>query len=272
MAMRKQNEANVQRVHAGKQNREALTRALGLLEALASTGQPTTLKELAAMQEIPVATAFRLCQQLELKGYLVRDSGSRHYAVGIRLLRLGLDVVRFSGPTSARRKILSEMVDSVGETCNLTTLVGTEVLYLDRVETRWPLRMHLEPGSRVPMHCTASGKLLLAYMPKATQERVLTTLDLTHETSATITDLVALRRELQRISRRGYSTDNEEFVAGLIAVAVPIMDRHGKAFAAIACHAPIARLSLKRAIFLVPDLKECAVRLAQTFVRIRPGP
>lgn len=265
MAPRKPDPSNDQRVQAGQQSRQALTRALGLLEAIASAGQPVTLKEIAAMQGVPAATAFRLCQHLEGAGYLVRDSGSRRYTVGIRSIRLGLDIVRSSGPTTARRSILSEIVASIGETCNLTTLVGTEVLYLDRVETQWPLRMHLEPGSRVPMHCTASGKLLLAAMPKSTRERVLTSLTLARETSTTITDLAALRRELQRIARRGYSTDNEEFVAGLIAVAVPILDRNGKTFAAIAVHAPVVRLNLKSAISLVPMLKDGAARLAQTF-------
>ena len=254
-----------QRTFAGKQARPALTRALGLLEAIAATGRPATLKEIAALQDVPAATAFRLCQQLEEAGYLVRDSGSRRYTVGIRLIRLGLDIVRSSGPTTARHKILSDIVESIGETCNLTTLAGTEVLYLDRVETRWPLRMNLEPGSRVPMHCTASGKLLLAAMPKETQERVLASLELTPHTPMTITDPKMIRRELQRIARRGFSTDNEEFVAGLIAVAVPIADRHGKAFAAIACHSPAARLSLEEAILLVPVLKAGAAKLAETF-------
>ena len=102
-------------------------------------------------------------------------------------------------------------------------------------------------------------------MAKATQVRVLNNLELTPSTPATITDVKALKRELKRIATRGYSTDNEEFLTGLIAVAVPIVDSHGKAFAAIACHAPVARLSLKDAISLVPVLKQGAVKLADSF-------
>ncbi|MBX9591404.1 MAG: IclR family transcriptional regulator [Hyphomonadaceae bacterium] len=254
-----------QRLRAGQRRRPAVARAIGLIEAVAATGRPTTLKELASTQDIPQATAFRLCQRLEAAGYLVRDSGSRRYAVGMRLMRLGLDIVRNSGPMSARRTILTEVVDDIEETCNLTTLVGTEVLYLDRVETRWPLRVALEPGSRVPLHCTASGKLLLSSMPKATRERVLNTLELTAYTPRTIVEAKVLRRDLQRIAKRGFSTDNEEFLAGLVAVAVPIRDRKGRAFAAIACHAPVARLDLKRAVTLVPRLQQAAAKLALTF-------
>lgn len=254
-----------QRTQAGKRSRPSVARAVGLIEAVAAAGRPATLKELASTQDIPQTTAFRLCQRLEDAGYLVRDSGSRRYDVGVRLMRLGLDIVRNSGPTSARRAILTEVVDAIEETCNLTTLVGTEVLYLDRVETRWPLRVALEPGSRVPLHCTASGKLLLSSMPKATQERVLNTLELAPYTPRTIVDSGLLRKDLQRIAKRGFSTDNEEFLAGLVAVAVPIRDRKGRAFAAIACHAPVARLDLKQAIALVPRLQLAAAKLALTF-------
>ncbi len=265
MARNRKSPTSPQRVAAGQKNRPALTRALGLLEAVAAAGRPVALNELAAIQEVPIATAFRLCQRLEDAGYLVRDGGSRRYTVGVLLMRLGLDVVRTSGPSSSRHEILASLVESIGETCNLTTLVGTEVLYLDRVETRWPLRLALEPGSRVPLHCTASGKLLLAAMPKETQERVLATLQLTANTSNTIIDPRLLRRDLQRITKRGFSTDNEEFLAGLIAVAVPICDRKGRPFAAVACHAPVARLDLRQAIALVPRLQDAAARLAPTF-------
>ena len=212
-----------------------------------------------------MATAFRLCRRLEKAGYLVRDGGSRRYTVGARLMRLGLDIVLSSGTISARHAILAELVEKIGETCNLTTLAGTEILYLDRVETRWPLRIALEPGSRVPLHCTASGKLFLSLMPPPIQERALGALTLTAHTPNTIVDLRRLRKELPSIARSGFSTDNEEFLAGLIAVAVPIVDRKGKTLAAVACHAPVARLELKQAVALVPVLRAAASRLTETF-------
>jgi DNA-binding IclR family transcriptional regulator len=67
---------------------------------------------------------------------------------------------------AARHAILARVVEGIGETCNFTMLDGGEVIYLDRVEAAWPLRMNLSSGSRVPLHCTASGKLLLALQPK----------------------------------------------------------------------------------------------------------
>jgi IclR family transcriptional regulator, acetate operon repressor len=128
------------------------------------------------------------------------------------------------------------------------------------------LRMMFEAGSRVPVHCTASGKLLLAAAPEDTRERILSTIPLPRHTDNTITDPKEFKREMQRISKRGYSTDDEEYVTGLACVAVPIKGRGGQVFAAIACHAPVARMDLKMLVSKVPRLTEAADRLARTFL------
>lgn len=250
---------------ASKQVRPAMERALLLLEALAVLGRPASLKEISATHGIPAATAFRLCQRMEEQGFLVRDASSRRYTIGVRLMRLGLDIVRASGPMSTRHVIMSDLVDAIGETCNLTALAGTEVLYLDRVETKWPLRLALEPGSRVPVHCTASGKLFLSFMPDDMRERVLATLPMPSCAPNTIVGHAELRRDLQRIAKRGFSTDNEEFLAGLVAVAVPVRDHKGQVFAAVASHAPVVRMTLKALIQEVPRLQVAAAKIARTF-------
>lgn len=265
MQQRAQKRSPRQRKEASQKERPATERALLLLETVAAAGRPLTLKELAGRQGIPPATAHRICQRMEDEGYLTRDAGSRRYTIGVRLMRLGLDILRSSGPSSTRRAIMSQLVDAIGETCNLTALSGTEVLYLDRVETRWPLRLALEPGSRVPAHCTASGKLFLSLLPTELRERILATLPLPQSAPKTIVDTSELRRELQRIAKRGYSTDNEEFVAGLVAVAVPVRDRKMQVFAAVACHAPVARVDLKQLVAEVPRLEAAAAKIARTF-------
>ncbi|HEX3915270.1 MAG TPA: IclR family transcriptional regulator, partial [Steroidobacteraceae bacterium] len=148
-----------------------VTRALQLVETVAVSDRPLTLPELCALLNLPKATTHRLCQQLERSGYLVREPGGRRYRPGPRLLRVGFSALR-SSVTAERHQILTALVDAIGETCNFTTLAGHEVLYLDRVEARWPLRLHFETGSHVPMHCTASGKILLAAMKPAERRRV----------------------------------------------------------------------------------------------------
>src|SRR5689334_14306062 len=114
--------------------------------------------------------------------------------------------------------------------------------------------MTLEPGSRVPIHCTASGKLFLATMDAARRRRILDSITLATLTPRTITGRKALESELARIAKRGYSTDDEEFIIGLIAVAVPVIGPSRRVVGAVACHAPEARLSLARAIDHLPRL------------------
>ena len=210
----------------------------------------------------PKPSVHRLCSQLEQAGWIVRAGSERHLALGPAALKFSLSALRQDAANAPRRAILRALVDRVGETCNLTVLCGAEVLYLDRVESAWPLRLHLEPGSRVPLHCTASGKLFLAHMPAAQRARVLAALPLRAATPKSLTDRAAIEREARTILRRGYSLDREEFLVGLVAIAVPVPGADGRPVAALAVHGPIGRLSLKRAVGLRPVLDAAAVALA----------
>jgi DNA-binding IclR family transcriptional regulator len=240
------------------------TRVLDLLQMIAASERPLSLPELSLALVIPKPTVFRLCQRLEGDGYLEREPGGRHFNVGPSLVRLGLHAIRTGGSKLERHAILQTLVDTVGETCNFTTRAGTDVLYLDRVETRWPLRLHLEPGSRVPIHCTSSGKIFLAHMSKAERNAVLGQKKLAPHTPSTITSRKDLDVHLETILAKDYSVDNEEFLLGLVAVAVPIRDAAGNVVAALACHAPVARMPVAKAIKLLPHIRIAAAKLAET--------
>jgi len=246
-----------------KEAASAVGRGLDLIDAVAAAGRALTIAELCGLLDLPKPTVHRLCQRLAAGGYLAREPGGTHYSVGPRLLRLALNVQK-GGAGPERRAILQSVVDAVGETCNFTALAGDEVIYLDRVEARWPLRLHLEPGSRVPMHCTASGKLLLAFLPATRRARILKSLDLSPFTPNTIVAPAAFDAELAAIAAQGYSLDREEFLLGLTAIAVPVRDADGVVVAAIACHAPSVRFSLARAVECLATFQEAAARMAAT--------
>lgn len=219
---------------------------------------------MSATLDVPKPTLHRLVARLEKEGYLEREPGGRHFRAGPALVKMSFALLRNGGTRGERHAILETLVDEVGETCNFTVPAGHAVLYLDRVEARWPLRLHLEPGSRVPLHCTSSGKLFLAAMDREHRERVLHTLALTAHTPHTITSRAALDEELARIAAQGYSIDDQEFLLGLVAVAAPVSDARGRTVAAVACHAPSARLSVERALGHLPALAAAAVRLGRT--------
>ncbi len=236
-------------------------RSLDLLALLAREGRPLSLAELAASLALPKATAHRICEQLVAQRFLARDVQARCFVVGPQLLRLAYDTLNHGAVRGLRHEVLAALVGRIGETCNFTTFDGAQVLYLDRVEAAWPLRLTLDVGSHVPLHCTASGKLFLALMNAEERDTLVEHLTLTRMTPATLTSAKALRAECERIARAGYSCDREEFIAGLIAVAVPVRDRAGAVRAAVAVHAPIARMALRRALAQLGALREAAKRM-----------
>lgn len=240
----------------------AAARSLAVLAVLAAEGKAMPLSDLAARLSLPKATTHRLCAQLLEAGYLVRGLGEREFLVGPALRRLALDTLNHGTVRGLRHQVLAELVRVVGETCNFTTLDGASVLYLDRVEAPWPWRLTLDVGVHVPLHCTASGKLFLAFMDGARRDAMLANLKLTRMTQATLTTLEALHKECAAIVARGHSFDREEFIDGLVAIAVPIRDGAGEVRAALAVHAPTARLRLDEAELRLPALHAAAARMA----------
>ena len=240
-------------------------RLLALLEHIAAREGPRSLQALADATALPKATVHRMLQQLESAGLLQREDDGRQYGAGARLRRLAESVLLNSGLHGARHQVLRALVDELGESCNLTTLAGGEVLYVDRVETAAPLRFYLQAGSRVPVHCSASGKLFLAQMPQAERQRLLAATPLQAFTAATLTQPAALEAELQRITREGHALDREEFLPGLVCVAVPVPPAQGQSRAAlcVALQAPAVRLPIDRALLWLPSLQRAAAALGR---------
>jgi DNA-binding IclR family transcriptional regulator len=240
-----------------------VARAFAILELVAGADRALSLAEISTLANLPKATVHRLLQQLESMAYVAREPGGRRFAGGPRLLRMGLKAMR-AGTSPERHAILQQLVDAIGETCNFTALAGHEVLYLDRVESRWPLRLQFEPGSRVPIHCTASGKLFLAHLKRAERKRILDAIPLSSYTPHTITGRDAFEAELAQIAHQGFSLDRQEFLLGLIAIAVPVAGPDGEVVAAVACHALSVRLNLDQAKAHLPHLRAAARRLSAT--------
>ena len=236
-------------------------RSLRLLSLLANEGRALSLADMAAQLALPKGTAHRICTPLLAGGFLARDVDERSFIVGPALRRLAFDTLNHGVVRGLRHEVLAELVAKVGETCNFTTLDGAQVLYLDRVEAQWPLRLTLDVGSHVPLHCTASGKLFLAQMPPAARDALIAQLPLPKMTRNTIVSAKGLRAECDRVKEQGYACDREEFITGLIAVAVPVQGADGASRAAIAVHGPVARLSMADAVAQLPALQAAAARM-----------
>lgn len=241
-------------------------RTLRLIEHLASASAPLTLSQLASRMQVPKATMMRTLDDLERHGYVLRTPVDRGYVPGAAAANLALATLRNNAFVRACRATLGRLVAVTGETCNLTMPDGNVVVYVERVETEEPLRLHLLPGTRAPMHCTASGKLFFSRLPVAEQRRLLSTMPLKRLTPNTITDPTLLEAELARLSKGRIGIDDEEFVLGMVAVAVPICAPDGRVVAAVACHAPAARKSVEQLLEYIPKLEEAGARLQPLLV------
>jgi IclR family transcriptional regulator, acetate operon repressor len=245
----------------------AALKPLSLLERVAAQDHPVTLAETAAETGLPRPTAHRWLNALAASGLLQRTPDGRRFEIGPEAVRLAFSILSNAPAAALRRDILERLVAEVGESCNLTVLDGSQVVYVDRVEAVWPLRIAFQRGSKVPAHCSASGKLFLALSPPAARDRVLRASVLERFTDSTLTEREALDAEFAEIRRRRYALDREEYLQGLVCVAVPILQRVGRAracVAALALQAPVARMSLDGLIEKLPALRRAALALETT--------
>jgi IclR family transcriptional regulator, acetate operon repressor len=195
-----------------------LARGLDILELFGGDSPELTQKEISERLDLPVPTVHRLAKVLVERGWLARDPASRR-------LRLGLGATRMmSGlplPELAREH-LRGLADRTGETANLATLDAGEVLYLVSETGSRLLTLRSHAGLRLPVHCTALGKALLAQLEDAEARRAAGTEPYRAFTDRTITSWEPLRASLERVRREGIAHSRDEFEVGLRSVAVPL--------------------------------------------------
>ena len=195
------------------------SRALSLLAAFDDHHRRLTLTELATAAQLPLTTAHRLVGELVAWGALARTPAG-DYVVGRRLWDLGLLAPVESGLRELASPYLHDLYGATLATVHLAVRDGSEVLYLDRLAGHASVPVVSSVGSRLPMHATGVGKVLLAHAPAEVQRAVLA--DLPRVTAYTITQPGLLRRQLARVLREDHATTSEEMSLGACSIAVPI--------------------------------------------------
>lgn len=236
-------------------------RTLLILEILSKSDKAMTASEINESLCLPKQTVHRLCATLERNGFLARQGNSKRYQVARRLRELGVGLLSNSRHHIARRQILREVSLQVRETVNFVVPEADGMSYLDRVETDWAFRIQLPIGTHVPYHCTASGKCFLASLKPKARQALVSSLKLERRTPATRTEPEDMFADLDQIAQRGYALDEEEFLEGMVAIAVPVLDDAGRFVAALAFHGPTQRLSVDGLIEQRGILQDGAVKL-----------
>ncbi len=243
----------------------AMGKAFTILEVVAASKQAMTMSEIVRACGLTKPTAHRITTLLTDMGFLEKDAMRRGFVEGPRLISLSLTTLAAAAPRNRRHAILRSVSEKTGETCNFGILVGSDVIYLDRVEAKWPLGLRFEAGSRVPSHCTAIGKLLLALLPPPDRASALAGMTLSRYTTRTLTDQNMLNEALDHVARARIGTDDREFIEGVVCVSVPVITKTGQVVGGIAVSAPEARVSLQDLLTFVPTMREAATRLSSTF-------
>ena len=237
-------------------------RMLLLLEVLGKTGEPVTATDLGRQVGLAKQTAQRLCTTLESEGFLIRHGNSKKFLPARRARDMSAGLLFASRAHIARRQVLEDVARQVSETVNFVVPEDTGMAYLDRVETDWPFRVQFPIGSNVPFHCTASGKTFMASLPPKARSSFVDGIDLSAQTDHTHTSSASLLEDLAITAKRGFALDQEEFIEGMVAIAVPVRDLAGRFVAALAFHGPVQRMSIESAVAHKDVLTEGARRLS----------
>lgn len=242
--------------------RSPVHKALRLLSRLATSDAPLALPELARALDVPKPTAFRLAQLLAREGFVAQDPLTRRYALGRGFDELALNALRHGPAQHRRQERMNRLAAKLGVRVNLVLLKAGKLSYVEWVNSSSPLRIDIHPATPVPVHCSASGKLLMAFAPDALREGFLADAPFPACTRATLRTRAALEREFARIRRLGYAEDREEFIAGINCLSVPIRNAAGDVVAGLAVMAPVATFPLARCREHLADIRACAEAIA----------
>lgn len=211
---------------------KSLDKALSILDIFDEDNYKLSVTELAQKYETNPSSLYPILHTLEKHDYLQRD-GNKQYSLGLAFAkksRLVLDRLNLS--VEARQE-LENLRDETNKTVHLGYLNEDEVVYIDKVESKSGMRMYSSPGKTAPVHATALGKVMLAQLSNQDRDKILSKADLYQKTKNTITSRAKLEKEMEKITKKGYAVDDEEFEEGIRCVASPIFRYDGKVEAAV---------------------------------------
>ena len=228
-----------------KERIKSIDKVLDLLEFLSINEQEIGVAEISKKINMGLSTVHRILTTLKSRGYINQNEQTAKYRLGIKLFELGCAVQNTKHLIEIAKPYLRELSEITNEIVNLAILEGREVIYLSKIESTEILTVNIKSGTRVLAHCTALGKVLLAFIPDRefdglyNSEKQLPSL-----TQNSITSLKELKKQLKKIREQGYTIDKEEYKIGVNCFAVPIINKEGRAIAAISITGPASRFTV----------------------------
>jgi DNA-binding IclR family transcriptional regulator len=215
--------------------------------------------DLAQVLGVDRSTAYRLLYTLKVKGYLDQDPTTHEFLPNpSKFFALSSEVAGPMNWSAIATSFLQVLRDRTRETANLGVLQEHEVVYVGQVQGQEALIVNHSLGTRRPLHCSALGKAILAFLPTAEAEWLIRQTQLTAKTPRTITDPQALRQHLRQVRRQGFAVDDEETFEGVRCIAAPILNHQGQVIASMGISGPSTRMTLERIATLAEIVVEAA--------------
>jgi DNA-binding IclR family transcriptional regulator len=238
-------------------NVRAVVRAMQILSSFDGEHAERGVSEIAQATGLHKATTHRIVMTLLNCGFLERTADGERLRPGLRMVELGLGALRDLDFRRVAFPYMQQLVERFQETCDLGIFDRGRVLYVEVVHSEHSLTIAARIGRHLPVHCTASGRVFLAFLPAQVVEPILSA-PLRAFTAKTITSPARLREELEATRQRGYGLDDEEFEVGIRAVSAPIRDIDGNVIAAMSMPGPSNRLAPER----IPEIAQALVEAA----------
>lgn len=217
------------------------------------------------------STVLRLLATLEAHGFVQQEEGSKRYSVGLKVLQLASQALTGVDLRGAAQEVLYELSDLTGETVHLGIYDEPQIVYIDKRESSYPIRMYSRVGARAECYCTGVGKAIIAFLAEAQLNRYMDTVTFTQYTPQTIANVGDLRDEVERIRARGYALDEQEHEEGVRCIAAPIFGFDDRVAGAVSVAAPAFRKSAEETEALAPSLLEGARRISMNLGNSQNG-
>jgi len=238
-------------------NVRAVERALQIMGCFDDEHPERGISEIAQAVGLHKATAYRIVTTLVNYGYLEWIADGQKYRLGLELTNLGFKVIRRMDLRREALPYMKELVQEWDETCDLSIYDQGKIFYIEVLRGNHALTISAAVGQRLPAHCTASGKVFLAYLlPEELDAALNQSLDA--YTNNTITSPDELRKKLENIRNQGFAVDYEEYEVGVCALSAPIFNRRGDVIAAIGGPSPISRMTPARITELAKAFQSAA--------------
>jgi len=238
-------------------NVRAVERAMQVLSSFDSDHAEQGVSEIAQTTGLHKATTHRIIMTLFNSGFLERTADGEKFRLGLRVVELGLGALRRLDARRAAYPYMQQLVEEFQEICTLGVFDRGQVLYVEVVHSAHSLTIAARVGRHLPAHCTASGKVLLAFLSPEVVEPVLNA-PLAVYTEKTIASPSRLREELEVVRQRGYAIADEEFEVGIWAISAPIRNFDRNVIAAMSIPFPVNRLNPER----IPEISQALLEAA----------